>query len=230
MDRGKNNLSMYQTVERYLSTDAAVVATLPNYATSFAAFGACLRQIQAHKQTQATNKGGLAEQKQQRKDALIALATDVVSKLKAYAAFNKQTVLLREIDYTPSELRTVAANVLVDRTRIIHRNAQDNLKALADYRVTKELLNELQKAIAVYESSVTEPRMGTVTRKSATDSLQECFREADRLLKEELDVLLGMVWSSEPTFFSSYQNGRVIVARKGGWGNGGKEESPKQAA
>lgn len=221
---------MFQTVERYLSAGAAVVGTLPNYATSFAAFQACLRQIQGHKQTQATNKGGLAEQKQQRKDALIALSVDVVSKVKAYATFNKQTVLLREIDYTPSDLKTIAANVLVDRTRIIHRNAQDNLKALAEYRVTKELLNELQNAIGGYEASITEPRMGTVARKNATDALQRSFREADRLLKDELDVILGMVRGSDSAFFTGYQNARVIVARKGGRSRYGKEEQPKQAA
>jgi hypothetical protein len=226
----ENKLSMYQTVERYLSTGAAVVATLPNYTTSFAAFQACLKQIQGHRQTQATNKGGLAEQKQQRKDALIALAVDVASKVKAYATFNRQPVLLREIDYTPSALKTVAANVLADRTRIIHRNAQENLKALTEYRITKELLNELQKAIAAYEASITEPRMGAVARKNATDALQQSFHEADRLLKEELDVIMGMVRSSDPGFFAGYQNARIIVARKGGRSGAGKEERPKQAA
>ncbi len=221
---------MYQTVERYLASGATVVTPLPNYAGSFAAFQACLRQIQGYKQTQETNKGGLAEQKRQRKDQLIAMTLDIASKLKAYAAFNKQTVLLREIDYTPSELRTVAANVLVDRTRIIHRNGQEHVKELTEYRVTKEALNALDKAIVACEASITEPRMGTVTRKSATDALQGCFREADRLLKEELDIILGMVRGSEPAFFGSYQNARVIVARKGGRGNGGKEEQSKQAA
>jgi hypothetical protein len=226
----ENKLSMYQMVERYLSAGTAVVAALPNYTTSFAAFQACLRRIQDHRQAQATNKGGLAEQKQQRRDALVALAVDVISKVKAYATFHKQTVLLREIDYTPSDLKTIAASVLVDCTRIIHRNAQANLKALAEYRVTKELLGELQKAIAAFEASITEPRMGTVARKNATDALQEGFGQADRLLREELDVILGMVRGSDPAFFTGYRNARVIVARKGGRGAAAKEEQPRPAA
>jgi hypothetical protein len=225
-----NKLTMYQMVERYLLDRAAVVSALPNYTLSFTAFQACIRQINAHKQVQETNKGGLAEQKQQRKEQLVSVALDVTSKLKAYATFTGQTVLLREIDYAPSDLRQTGAGVLIDRARIILQRAQEHLKPLAEYRVTKELLNEFRQAITTFDGSVNEPRLGTVARKEATDALQSCFREADLLLRERLDLIVDMVRANEPAFFAGYQNARVLVERKGSYAAGGKKDNPPQAA
>jgi hypothetical protein len=226
----ENKLTMYQMVERYLLDRAAVVAALPNYAPSFAAYQACIRQISTHKQVQETNKVGVAEQKQQRKDHLVSVALDVASKLKAYATFTGQTVLLREIDYAPSDLKQIGAGVLIDRTRIIHQRAQEHLKPLAEYRVSKEQLNELRQAINSFEGYVNEPRLGTVARKEATDALQGCFREADLILRERLDLIAGMIRGSEPAFFTGYQNARVLVERKGSHAVAGKKENPPQAA
>lgn len=223
-------MTMYQMVERYLLDRAAVVAALPSYTASFAAFQGYIRQINTHKQVQETKKGGLAEHKQQRKEQLVAVALDVASKLKAYATFTRQTVLLREIDYAPSDLKQTGAGTLIDRTRIIHQRAQEHLKSLAEYRVHKELLNELRQAIADFEGSLNEPRLGTVARKEATDALHACFGEADLLLRERLDLIVGIVRAAEPAFFAGYQHARMLVERKGSHAAGGKKENPPQAA
>jgi hypothetical protein len=69
-----------------------------------------------------------------------------------------------------------------------------------------------------------------VVRKEATDALQSCFREADLLLRERLDLIVGMVRANEPAFFAGYQNARVLVERKGSHVVGSKKDNPSQAA
>lgn len=202
----ENKLQMYQTVERYLLTHAETVRTLPNYESSFAAMQHCVRQINVHKQVQEVNSTGVAEQKQQRKEALLQAAMEMVSKLKAYATFSGQTVLLREIDFSESNLRQASVSVLTDRARIILSRAQEHAAALAEYRLQPEQLTALQTDVDSFVATIPDPRLSTMTRKSATDILKNCYAEVDVLLKEKIDIVVAILRSS-------HQDARTIVDR-----------------
>lgn len=202
-------------VERYLAGQQAVVSVLPHYTPIQAALQEYISRIQHFKQVQEVNQTGLTRQKDQYKEQLVTLAADTAIKLKAYATFSNLTVLLREIQYSENELRKSSTSALTDRSRIIHAKAQQHIQALGEYQLLQGQLDSLQSVIEAFVATVPDSRMGALTRKSATETLKNLFDEADLLLKDKLDVLVGVVRASHPDFYAGYQRTRMVVERRG---------------
>ncbi|MES2733367.1 MAG: hypothetical protein V4714_16590 [Bacteroidota bacterium] len=202
---------MYTSTDRYLLTNDTVVKDLPNYAPTIEAYRQALQQIGLQQQIQELGKEGFSKQKEQKHLGLVRLTMDAVAKLKAYATFEQKLVLLKEIDFTESELKQAADNLILSRAKIVLDRAKANLAGLAPYLLTQAQVDALSQAITDFEAVISDPRMGIIDRKNATQALEDLFAQADSLLKDKLDVLAALLRDSNPSFHQGYLNARIIV-------------------
>jgi hypothetical protein len=210
----ENKLKMYLAVQKYLENNADKTNTLPNYAETFAQYKNLIQEIQNNKTNQEVNKVGLAKNKNNLK-ATLAQATYLMSnKVKAFATFNNQTVLLHQVSYSKSELQTSADNTLIDKAKIVLEKVIENLVALNDYKVSQEQVNQLQESLNSFTATVSDPRLGTITKKGVTTDLRDAFDTINALLKDKLDALINLLEEEETTFFKGYKNVRMIVDLK----------------
>lgn len=123
----ENKLTMYQAVITYLSNQENSTKNLPNFSECFAQLKEIVNKINENKKIQETQITGITKQKKECRDLLVDFAGEVANKLKVYATFTKNTILKQEVDYTDTELRKVANNVLKDRAQIMKKLCPTNV-------------------------------------------------------------------------------------------------------
>jgi hypothetical protein len=156
----ESKLSMYVAVKDYLTTNAAIVTPLPNYSSTFTAFQNSLTSIQTYSEQQQFDKTGLAANKKQLKQTLLTLAGDASRKLTAYAQLTGNLVLLKEVQFSNSDLKRLPDMMLRDAVQGLYDRAQANLAALATYGITAATQTALQAAITAFVTAIPKPRLG----------------------------------------------------------------------
>ncbi len=92
-------------------------------------------------------------------------------------------------------------------------NISVELVNMADYGMTKEMLDLLTKERDDFDKAVNISDEKRAERKTATKSLKTLFREARDILENELDKVVDIFKDSEPIFFDGYYNSRNIIDR-----------------
>ena len=206
----ESRLSMFMAVRDFLTANATITATLPNYAGYFTAVQNGITSIQTIREQQEFDKTGITENKNQLKATLIAQAIDVSRKVIAYAAFVNNTVLLNEVKYPESDLKRCADTILKDRAQVIYDRANANVAALATYGVTAAILTSLLTAITNFNAAIPKPRLGINDKKQATTQLASLLDTVDINLSK-IDTLAEIVRTTQVNFYNGYKNARRIV-------------------
>lgn len=206
----ESRFSMQLVTRDFLIVNAPITATLPNYAGFFTAVNNGITQIQVIREQQEFDKTGIAVNKTQLKTSLISLAIDVSRKVVAYATIANNSILLKEVKYTESDLKKSADTILKDRCQVIYDRANSNLAALATYGVTAAILTNLLNALTAYNTSIPKPRLGIADKKLATEQLAALLKSVDDNLAK-IDALVEIVRITQANFYSGYKTARKIV-------------------
>lgn len=205
---------MYLVVRDYLVANAAITATLPNYAGFFSGVSSGIIQIQSIRAQQEADKTGIAGNKTQLKANLISLAMDVSRKVVAYATIVDNSLLLQEVNYAESELKKCADTILKDRCQVIYDRANANLAVLGSYGVTAAIVANLLTALTAYNVAIPKPRLGITEKKRATEQLVVLLKAVDDNLAK-IDVLVEIVKVIQANFYNEYRNVRKIIETGG---------------
>lgn len=204
-------LNMYIVVRDYLAKFMAILNTLPNFALFYAALQNAITQIQSTGEVQGFDKSGNAVGKNLLKDTLVTLAADTARKVKAYAKYAKNQVLLREMNIVESEMRRMADTKLKNTAQGIYDRAQANLASLATYLVSASSQTALQTALVNFDKSIGQPRIGTTETSKATKQLVTLYKNADAAL-DDIDTLVEIIRLSNVDFYNGYKSVRKLIS------------------
>jgi hypothetical protein len=144
------------------------------------------------------------------RDVLTAQAVDISRRVVAYATNVNNRTLLSLVNYSESDLKKSSDQKLVSSCQVVHDNAIANVAALPAYGVTEATLTTLQTAINSFNESIPLVRVDTTDSSKVTKQLTDLFKTLSANW-DKLDTLVEMVRTSEPSFYSNYQNARRIV-------------------
>lgn len=82
----------------------------------------------------------------------------------------------------------------------------------------------MQRLETEFRAAIPRKRMADNVSKVSTQNIANLFDTADQLLKEELDLLMLPFEFTQPDFYRTYKNARMIVNYPGG---GRSTEEPK---
>ena len=199
----------------FLNANAAITATLPNFAGYFSIIQTTHTQIQIAEAQQEADKSGDTTVKKQLRATLIAQAIDVGRRVVAYATNVNNSALLSLVDYTESDLKKASDEKLVNCCQVIRDNANTNIAALSTYGVTAAVLTTLQTSITNFNNTIPKKRVDTTDSGQATRLLVTLFKTLSANW-DKIDTLVEMVRTSQPNFYNEYQKVRkVIVAGNG---------------
>lgn len=193
-----------------LNANAAITATLPGFAGYFTAIQAIHTQIQAAEVQQEADKSGDTTAKKQLRATLIAQAIDVGRRAVAYATNVNNSSLLALVDYKESDLKKSSDEKLVSSCQVIRDNANTHITALGAYGVTAAILTNLQASITNFNNTIPKVRIGTTSSGQATKLLDGLFK-ALTMNWEKIDVLVEMIKTSQPNFYSEYKKVRKVI-------------------
>jgi hypothetical protein len=208
--RQENTLSMYLAVQEYLTLNKANTALLPGYSTLFSQLQDHILQINTVREQQEANKTGHAELKYTLRTKLVSLAADVSRKVVAFASQSDDFPLLTAARYSQSSLKKRADTILCDACNVISTSAHNHAASLVKYGISPAALTALSSAITTFQDSIPDPRLSIAYNKRVTNQLAELIRSSSDNLNK-IDSLIEVVRTSDPLFYKTYKNIRIIV-------------------
>lgn len=209
--RQEAKLMMYRAVEKHCDDNSSIISAVLAFQTAFNSFKTKIADIVSTTQLKDLSLAGITADKGNSKQTLAQIAADIAGFIYAYASITDNNALKQEVNFNVSKLIQTRDDQLAPRCQNIHAKGVANLDALKDYGVTTAKLTELQTAIDNYSANTPKPRTALSQRKTLQSNLARLFKEADTILVEQMDKLVGAFRSANPDFVTAYESNRIIV-------------------
>lgn len=206
----KNRFNMFMVVFNFLGLNPAIVSTIPFSALFMSTLQNIISQILLYGEQQIFDKKGIAVYKERVRATLISSAIDIARKTAAYASIVGNDTLFNEMDLTETQLKRDDGNNLLEHCKGIYDRSNANAAALVPYGVTAAMITGLQNNIDSFFNTKANPRLGIVEKKKATTELKKLFDMGDAAMKK-CDIMIEIVRISQPQFYRSYRDARIIV-------------------
>src|SRR5438128_11611808 len=105
------------------------------------------------------------------------------------------------------------AEALSNRAASVLSQANAKKTDLASLQVTQANIDELDQALQDFNEAKAGPRQATAERVAQTGSLTSLIRDANNILRNQLDRMVNLFSRTNPDFVPSYKAARVIVDR-----------------
>ena len=207
----ESKLSMFRATQKHCADNATIIATIPALQSAVTSLNAKIASIIATAQQEDLITKGITVDKAVAKKTLCQLTADVAAPIIAYASANNNNQLLKEVSFSYSDLFKTKDDQLAPRCKNIYYAAQNNLAALADYGISATTVSTLQTTIDNYQSKVPDPRNAAAQKVTIRANLKNLIKEADTVLKLQIDKTIVALKSSNADFVSTYKTNRIIL-------------------
>jgi hypothetical protein len=203
-------VTMFRGIEQHLDVNSNIISTISALAAAVAAFKAKIADIISTEQLTSISLSGITVAKSNSKLALSQIAADIAAVIAAYAVATVNTTLEAEVNYSFYKLKRMRDEQLAPACQTIHDRAVEHQSELKDYGISAAKIAELQTAIADYAAKTPNPRTALGSRKTQTAHRRELLRQAEALLKKQIDKLIKNFRITESEFYNTYFNLREI--------------------
>lgn len=204
-------LNMFRATQKHCNDNPTIVATVPAFETASQALNAKIASIIATAQQEDLITKGITVDKAEAKKTLCQLATDTAAPIFAFASANNNNQLMQEVNFTYTQLFKSKDDQLAPRCQNILNAAQNNLAALAAYGITAATVTTLQTTINNYQNKVPDPRNAAAQKATIRLNLKNLIKEADKVLKLQMDKTVVAFKTANPDFVSTYKINRIII-------------------
>ena len=207
-----NRVTMFKTTISVLDENNSIWNAMAPLVTAVTNFKDKVSAIDSAAQRQEMPTGATLE-KAEARDALEDVLFLMCEALGALAHASKDQGLLALTDITRSGIDKLDSEGLSNRAVLVLAQATGRKTELAALQVTQANIDELNEALQDYNAAKAGPRQATATRVAQTESLSNLIREANDILRSQIDRLVNLFSRTHPQFVSSYLAARVIVDR-----------------
>lgn len=207
----KAKLTMSRTIEQILNDNTSIIAAVPALVSLVVVFKGVIASILTATQLADVNLTGIAADKGNAKNYLALIASDFADIIGSFASANKNATLKQEVKYSLSKLWRMRDEALAPVCRIIHDRAAENLDALRDYGITPQKLAAFDTAINDYAAKSPKTRTAIANRQAHNANLRELFKQADDILKNQMDGLMKNFRTTHPDFYNAYLAAREVI-------------------
>jgi len=204
-------LNMYRATEKHRDDNAAIIASTVAFQNAFNNFKTKIAAIVSTTQQKDLALTGITVDKSSSKQTLCQLTADIAGIIYAFASATANNTLKQEVNFSYTALLKTKDDQLAPRCQNIHDKAVANLADLSDYGIKSATLTTLQTAINNYSAEAPKPRTAATQRKTMTINLNNLFKEADAILRNQMDKLVVTFKTANPDFVQTYESNRIII-------------------
>jgi Carboxypeptidase regulatory-like domain len=202
---------MYRATENHCLENNEITKNMPAFVAAFNNFKAIILEIDATTQKTSSVLKGIATDKNASRESLGLKATGIAGMIFAYASATANNTLKQEVNFSVSRMTRGNEDQFISRCRNIHTKGVENIAVLPDYGITNQTLSDLQTAIDEYIAKSPKTRTAKSNRKTMNANLTALFKQADTVLKEQMDKLIVAFRADHPDFVKTYEANRIIV-------------------
>ncbi len=209
--RNEAKLGMYNAVLTHIEANGTITATVPAFETAADALRAVYNNIIDASQQESLAIGGITTDKSQARIALCQEAANIAAAVFAFAAAASNNTLKEQVNYPVSKLLLTKDELLIPACNNIHDLANTNAALLIPYGVTATRLTAFETILENYQELIPSPRNAVTSKAAVRTSLTNLFKQADTLLKTQLDKIALQFKTSNEEFYNTYKQNRIIL-------------------
>lgn len=211
----ENKRSMYFSVSATLNVNKIIWQNFLPFSNAVNRFYDINEQIMQQAMQQSVPITGVSEDKQQARYEIEVILDHLCKKMTAFANVSNNMTLRDKVNYNSTKISLQRDTLLIDLTQNVIDQALYNLNKLVDYNIDAAMVSNLQSKLDEFNAILSAPRQQIIHRKGATKQLSALFKEADTILKNEMDLLVVEFEKNHPDFVRNYKNARIIIDLRG---------------
>ena len=209
--RNEAKLSMYNAVLTHIEANAVITATVPAFATVATTLRTTYDNIIDAAQQETLAITGITMDKTQARLALCNEAAGIAAAIFAYASSISDNEMKEQVNYPVSKLQNTNDELLIPVCNNILSIATTNAAAIIPYGVSAARVTAFEDIIEDYQNLIPNPRNAVSNRSAVRTSIKNLFKDADLMLKSQLDKLALQFKTTEEDFYNTYRNNRIIL-------------------
>jgi hypothetical protein len=211
-NRQEDQLGMYDAVITQNENNKKTTETMPALQNAYTALKAVAAAIRNTAQLYDAARKGESQNKAEQKQAIAGFNLQVAGALFAWAADKGNTLLMEKVKTNITALSDMRDELLANLSDYYHGLATDNQAALAEYGLSKEVIDSYKMAIDGYKAAVPAPRNAMAMRKAYREKLTALFKEGNGILKNKIDKLILPLKKASPEYLAAYTANRRTVS------------------
>ena len=158
--------------------------------------------------------GGITDEQYEGLNKAIDIAYLMGKRIKLYAKKTGNLVLVKDVDFAKSALDDGKFNEITDRLWLIAKRGEENLAALAAFKVTAEDVKKLKDAIEDIKDKPAERKSLTGENVESTAAIKQWLKEILDKMNDDLDDEIEALCENV-TFVDGYDAVRRTDNRRG---------------
>jgi len=224
-----NKWRMYGVVDLTLGNNSSLFEWYSELISAHQQLKDDLAWLDQYLQEQVVNTTGLTAHKKLLKAALILSILRFSAALRAYATSTHNNELKVSAYYAESNLKKTPDPILWDIGRLLFGLAIPIKTELQKYFVGENEIAEMENLLVQFKKAYPQKRVATAESKVSTSNISARIKSIDKLLKEVIDDLMAPFQFSQPDFYNTYINARIIVNYSGrGKGKPDQPDDPEE--
>ena len=217
----KNKVTMYNAVNAVLSQHQTSIDSIAPLADAVNSFKRVILEITRRDQ-EFSDVLGVTAAKNNALDSMTGKAYTISNALYAMARKTGNLELRDASSVSLSDFNKLRENELVQCIQRILSLAWANADAIVAYTITAEKITSLQQSLEQYRKLADGKDNKYAKSKAAREMLFDLFATAGEILKEDIDVMIELVKTTDGDFYSRYKAARTIKDLGGSQKSGAK--------
>lgn len=220
----KNKLNMYNTVFGVMNDHKEIWTRVFQLKNVFEKFSENLSRLTALKTSHEMDLQPLLDAVSERRESLIVLVNPVANIILAYANDCKKKELIKKLKLSINKLTKSIDLDLIENSKIIYKVAKklskksvteteksDNKSvSIVDYGLNEKMIIDLNVAKKDFVKSLLALHEAIQNKDLMGKQITSILKKNERLLKNKIDLLLTIFATSNPDFYKTYLEARVI--------------------
>jgi hypothetical protein len=220
----KNKLNMYNTVFGVMNDHKEIWTGVFQLKNVFKKFSENLSRLTTLKTAQEIDLQPFLDDVSEKRESLIVLINPVANIILAYANDYKKNELIKKLKLSINKLTKANDLDLIEKSKIIYKVAKklskksiketeksDNkLVSIFDYGLNEKMTIDLNVAKKEFVKSLLALHEAIQNKDLMGKQINSILKKNERLLKNKIDLLLTIFAASNPDFYKTYQEARVI--------------------
>lgn len=223
-----NKSRMFDTVDSVLDKNVELFAMLPELISAHHKLKDGIALILQYRRIQEAETSGLTTSKELVKADFINCILKFSAALRAYATSIKNEDLKAKAHYALTDLKKSPDPILFDIGALLLSLANPLKTVLTKYSIGENEIAEMETLLPAFKLAYPQQRVATTESKMSTDNIDKVYKSMDKLLKDVIDELMLPFQFSQPDFYNTYKNARIIVNYSGR--GKGKPDKPEDSA
>jgi hypothetical protein len=220
----KNKLNMYNTVYSVMQDHKEIWSGVSQLKTIFGKFSENFSRLTALKIAHETDLQPFLNVVLEKRESLLAEVNPIANIILAYAIDFKKPELVKKIKQLKNKLVKSNELDLIENSKIIYRAAKklykksvteakksdNDLVSIMDYGLKEKMIIDLKVAKKEFVASLLALQKAMENKDLTGRQITSVLKKNQRLLKNKIDLLLTIFSTSNPDFYKTYQEARVI--------------------